>query len=246
MRTLSYGLSHPCQFNCSYCRVGSAGGRTLSPEMRETIGHFDFAGLLRCLEDKNQIDLATPIEVAAGEITINPKRDAVLDALKRYPVQILSNGAIYNEKVAALIARQGSFLHLSLDAGTHETFRRIKGVDMFDQVISNIKRYRDAGGNVHLKYIVTNDNCDDADIDGFIRICRENGIGIINIAGDVLADHDKVPQTIVDAAVRLAKEARAGDIIANILPLFGEKTTMEIQARIAKISPHAGAVSAKE
>jgi hypothetical protein len=60
---------------------------------------------------------------------------------------------------------------VSLDAGTRETFAKIKGLDLFDKVCDNLVRYS-SKGPVRLKYIILpglNDN--EADIDGFVALC---------------------------------------------------------------------------
>ena len=62
---------------------------------------------------------------------------------------------------------------MSIDAGTRETYQKIKGHDFFDKVITNLKKYSESEGDVSLKFIILegiNDNKEE--IDGFIKIAK--------------------------------------------------------------------------
>jgi len=59
-----------------------------------------------------------------------------------------------------------------LDSGTKETFKLVKGYDLFDKVLDNLKKYREYNVFV-LKYnILPGVNDDDTDIEGIVKILK--------------------------------------------------------------------------
>ena len=68
-----------------------------------------------------------------------------------------------------------SFVCVSLDCGTKETFQKIKNVDAFEQTIENIKKLRDNSNlSLMLKYIVIkgiNDNPEE--LKSFLNISKD-------------------------------------------------------------------------
>ena len=69
--------------------------------------------------------------------------------------------------------KDGSFLNVSVDAGTRETYREVKGLDAYDRVLSHIRRYAQEGAVIEIKYILMPENCDRENIDGFLAFCKE-------------------------------------------------------------------------
>jgi len=63
---------------------------------------------------------------------------------------------------------------VGLDSGSRDTFYKVKQVDKWDDVISNLHKYAVAGEAIKLKYLLLigiNDN--HIDIDGFIDIAKQ-------------------------------------------------------------------------
>jgi hypothetical protein len=113
---------------------------------------------------------------------------------------------------------------LSLDCGTKETFSRIKRSDAFDVVVENLRKYHDAGANIHLKYIIISENSEhDDDLRGFIRLAGEIGAKSIRISCDTNLNHAVIPPAIIDFAVRLGKSAVEKGFETLILPHFGDE-----------------------
>jgi molybdenum cofactor biosynthesis enzyme MoaA len=115
------------------------------------------------------------IAVADGEITVLPHRDEVLNLItkNKWYATICTNGIIFNQKVFDILKVKGSFLDVSLDSGTTDTYLKVKQVDAFDTVCRNIKKYAQSGCPVILKYILMdgmNDNYND--IDGFLNFVK--------------------------------------------------------------------------
>jgi molybdenum cofactor biosynthesis enzyme MoaA len=72
-----------------------------------------------------------------------------------------------------------------LDAGTRETFKKIKGIDAFARVCENLRRYAEHG-NVEVKYIFMNGvNDSNGDIEGFADACNEINAASVFVTRDL-------------------------------------------------------------
>lgn len=168
METTSVNLSSGlpggdyCNFKCCYCTYGEG----LNTYQRED-------NVLQILQQVADVLPIEQVSYACGELTVSPFRNEIIELWKRkkWKGRVLTNAAVYCEGLAELLSEGLVSLNCSIDAGTAETFARIKRVNCFDRVIGNIKKYSETGGSVILKYILlegVNDN--EADIEGFIKL----------------------------------------------------------------------------
>lgn len=213
----------PCQLSCTYCGVpGNTREIVCHREIVERDMNFDVPAFIAFLERRNLLQLTAPIELSGGEISIFPKREEVLTALSRYPLQIFSNAIIYDEQIAKLIARSdGSFLNVSIDAGTPETYLAIKGLNAFKKVSETLRWYAENGGHIQPKYILLQENCDQEDLDGFLNLCVEIHSEMVHVSCNLKADPSNLG-AVRDAAVYLAREGKRRGLRCNVLPYFGE------------------------
>ncbi|GHS96333.1 hypothetical protein AGMMS50276_14540 [Synergistales bacterium] len=153
-----------CNCRCIYCAQ-----RTIFDGSDQILDGYE---IHRILSD----EFGASIEWAAladGEITVLPHRDKLLNLIKErgWGAGICTNALIYNDDVAEILGRPLSVLNVSLDAGTAETYRKVKGVNVFSKVVANLEKYAESKGRILLKYILlpgVNDSFDD--VNGFIKI----------------------------------------------------------------------------
>jgi pyruvate-formate lyase-activating enzyme len=200
IRLLSFVPRSLCNFKCSYC-VSPLGpiDDSFTADVEESLEY------LRFMKKNNIIDTETLIHLAAGEITVHPLRDKILAELQDNPCWIFTNAGVYNIKIGEMLSMGKTRLYPSIDAGTRETFKKIKGVDLFDKVCENLGKYS-ADGFVHLKYIVlpgVNDS--DADIEGFVDLCGRLKIRAVDIVRDLHNLNAFGPHTL-NAVVRMLNE----------------------------------------
>jgi pyruvate-formate lyase-activating enzyme len=155
-----------CNANCFYC------------DRSHLLRHnYAAAPILRRLIETDKIDKGARIDLAGGEITIQPNAEDFYSIIDNYNSYILSSGILYSERIHKLISRKNypySLIFVSIDSGTRETYKKIKRVDKFDEVRTNLIKYAENGGKVRLKYIMINDINDNYEYaDGFLDICRE-------------------------------------------------------------------------
>lgn len=179
---VNYCAWNTCNFKCSYCFGIGQGAPDLDEERKSEIGFGEF--IEPYLDNGWLTQDYDAIHSTVGEPTIHPKRKKFYDAFNGYVMTINTNGSIFDEHLFDLMNEKKALVQISLDAGTRETFAKIKGVDCFEKVISNIKKYSEAKiGIVILKYIfVTDVNDNGEDIDGFVNIVEKTGVDCVNLA----------------------------------------------------------------
>lgn len=207
--SLMFGKNTICQLHCIYCGVLPD-----NPEKHPIA--IDEGEFLDVLRKNHLIDELNFVTIASGEIAVHPGKDAILDGTYGTPCMILSNGVLYDEKIARNLLVPDSSLLLSLDSGTGETYITVKGCDVFDRVVENIKRYRDNGVNVVLKYIVLPENNNEKDFDGFCDICQSANIQTSIVDVDCRDTYLTRPVEILEGVVDLANRLRNASVVCQI------------------------------
>jgi MoaA/NifB/PqqE/SkfB family radical SAM enzyme len=187
------------------------------------------------LLDKGIIDEGTTIELSGSEITVHPQSKEILAAVSSFNSIVMSSCIKFSEELAEIIAGPSSLLCASIDSGTRETYEKIKGVDAFEKVSENLKRYAELGGNIHMKYIVLPENTTEADLKGFLELCKEIKCKQIRISCDIKVDHSSLPQALVDFAIRLGRFAVSDRFEVVLLPHFGAKNDEIIKEQVFDI-----------
>jgi molybdenum cofactor biosynthesis enzyme MoaA len=113
------------------------------------------------------------VAFGVGEFTVDKGHPAFLRKLARHPLMLDTNGYLFSEAAANILKQGCAELCVSIDAGTPETYRRLKGVDGFGQVCANMREYS-KHGRIVLKFIMFEGiNVNDADISGFYALADE-------------------------------------------------------------------------
>jgi pyruvate-formate lyase-activating enzyme len=234
INTIAFSISYPCSLRCSYCDVWPIYA-TLAPEQKEWQDNFKLDLFLRELASWGGI-LAEDckLDISAGEITINPRCAEIIDTVKDLGLSgaVFSNCVVYNGRLADLITSAKWFLLESLDAGTRSTFAKIKGRDVFMDVIENIKRYAANGGNIELKYIVIAENSNDNDLSGFLDLCDEIKPRKIRLSCDIHNDFNNLPNRIIDFAINFGRESIKRGHEIMLLEHFGVAKNEYIRSQI--------------
>jgi wyosine [tRNA(Phe)-imidazoG37] synthetase (radical SAM superfamily) len=232
IKSISFSPSYPCNLRCRYCDVVNETQKHLTSTVKQWLKDFKFDLLINELRHRNLLDENCTIELSAGEICINPRCDEILDAVKDFNVILFSNCTVYVDKISEICRQPHSFLLESLDAGTRETYAKIKGVDAWDKVIANVRHYADAGANIHLKYVVTNENVSNADLFGFVELCKEIKPQYVRLSCDIHSDFSNLPQTIIAFAIILGRVCIENGISVLVLDHFGKANDNFIKSQI--------------
>lgn len=191
-------LDSNCNFRCCYCNASKIlknDGNT--GNLYETILRlsdcFDIRGIT--------------FHLCTGEILIRKDLDLILNFLyeKGANISLTSNSSVYNERLLDFIkAGRCAGINTSLDAGTRETFAKIKGVDCFDKVVDNIFKYSEGGCRYFLKYIILdgiNDN--EADINGFVDVCKKANTASVYISANQLVRNTRLSLHAINMVILL-------------------------------------------
>lgn len=168
-----------CNSNCIYCNA--------MPEKQiimDNTKKYDVVKLIKDMIDKNILIKKSILDFAGGEPTMYEDFEELLNLLidNEYKVMVVhTNAIIYNKAIENGIRKDVVNVIVSVDAGTEEMHSKIKGVDSYDTVWGNLKKYTQAqapsANNVKTKYIVVpgiNDKKEEIDI--WLKKSHELGI----------------------------------------------------------------------
>lgn len=182
IRQVNFSLDYACNLKCKYCDKWEK--KYTNKKQRE------ISEIMKELEKCEQVKIMYPILYSSGEISILSKRDDILESLNKYDICIFSNATKYQDAILEKLLNSFSCLVVSLDCGTRETYKKIKGADLFETVCNNIKMYSEKGAQVVLKYIIMENNNNKDDLDGFFQVCQESGIDNVIISKDFYQKED--------------------------------------------------------
>lgn len=139
-------LHMPCNQKCIMC----------IPDGRHSKASMSFADFLAFFNQVKHV--ARNITLIGGETLLYPHIDDVLDLLARHRigVNIITNATMLDEGLCERLTRLHHLnLKCSIDAASAETYRKIRGVDVFDRVTGNLEMFaRSARGRTHIKQIL--------------------------------------------------------------------------------------------
>jgi molybdenum cofactor biosynthesis enzyme MoaA len=218
-----------CNLKCSYC-ADKGDLRNHSKNNQNTVIET-FNQLIELYPDNN-----VEIELAVGEIGVSPYRDEILEIAKKHNrrVQIFTNATVYIAQIASLMESDFARLVVSIDAGTPETYHRIKGVDCFEKVIDNLTKYAETKGQIELKYIIVdgvNDN--ERDIDGFVDLVVKLN-AIVLLSGNSLETSKRMSKPSLEMLLRLINKVKNTQLIFPFRENFNPRDLCAIDEAIHK------------
>lgn len=165
-----------CNMRCSYCSSDYWGGAKPNYSLRQLIDSLNANGQL------NEVDM---VVWGGGEPTLGPEFDRsfslLADVCKKATQRVITNSSRYSDEVALAVAEKKAQIITSIDAGTHETFQKIRGSRLMPDVISNLRRYSQAGHRrITAKYILDERNYHDDEIQSFVELMCINGLTEVN------------------------------------------------------------------
>lgn len=174
---------YQCNCACFYCSNRHFTKLKITNSKNQK-GIINVMPMLNKLQELNILDENAQISMVGGEPTLLRELVDILKfAIKhKYGISLLSNGILYEKYISKTLNEiPNSTLIVSIDSGTKEMFKKIKGVDKYNDVIKNLKRYidetKDNSYRIMSKYILlpgVNDNTDE--IDKWIEQSAEIGI----------------------------------------------------------------------
>ena len=169
-----------CDCSCVYCCEQYLSGRKIVLKSKKS-DYYDLLPIIKeCYKqdiiDKDNLD----VHFQGGNVSVLDEFEDLVDifltnGVKR--VEIATNGIKYLPAIAKLSDKTFVDVNISIDSGCRETFKKIKTVDKFEDVIENLKKYVKLPILLRLKYILVrgyNDNIEE--IEKYINLMKEIGI----------------------------------------------------------------------
>lgn len=171
-----------CNSRCIYCYNS---GET--DEIQRNTKKYSIVKLIKDMIEKNILVKSAILDFAGGEPTMYEDFEELLNLLidNGYKTSVVHTNAIKHNKAIENGIKKGVVnILVSIDAGTKETHKKIKGVDSYDDVWNNLETYAKvqstSSNNVKTKYIVMpgiNDKKEEIDI----WLNKSHKIGVKNV-----------------------------------------------------------------
>ncbi|RLF50895.1 MAG: radical SAM protein [Thermoplasmata archaeon] len=163
----NYWVTHRCNSKCDYCNVWRDPSLKKIPDAK--------------LEDVkvNLVDLKKLgvkfIDFTGGEPLLNKDLPEMLKYARElgFFTQLTNNGSLYPQ-YAEEIKDSVSQLSFSFDTLDRDEYKRIRGIDNFDNVLKSIKIAKKLKQNICLICTVTNETVDN--LPDIVRFCKENKV----------------------------------------------------------------------
>ena len=180
-------LTNRCNLNCCYCS---------DKDLRNREGIYQELELneaKRLFSDLKEGGTKGIVIEGGGEPTLHRDFDAIVQFAKKIglSVGLITNGTQVIDKN---VLKEFQWIRVSLDASNSREYKNIKGVDAFENVLSNIALYKKYCGTVGVGYVVTKNNIEDIDN----IICRLRALGVNYVQLRPVVDNDELMVEISD------------------------------------------------
>lgn len=183
-----------CLSHCVYCCVGGNTKQESNP--MSSLSNFEM--FLKSVLELNRLDDDFSCSIDMSERDLDNKIRIIVDAMEEYefsPMIYKVNSCLltYSSSLAYLLKQGSAYVVWSLDAGTAETYKRIKRINAFDRSIETVKRYilEDAFGGYFIvpKYLIAkgiNDN--DHEFNEFLKLVSDLNLKYVSLSYDFYAE----------------------------------------------------------
>ncbi len=185
------GTCGDCLSSCIYCCVG---GNTKDKSGIRLNSLESYSSFLEQAFSLGRIDDDFSCAIDMSERDSDKKIGIVVDQMERAglkPMTYKINSCLlaYSSRLAELLKKGSAYVVWSLDAGTKETYRKVKQIDAFDHVLENVRRLikEDAFGGrfIVAKYLIVRDiNDNGQEFDAFLRVVGELGLKFVSLGFD--------------------------------------------------------------
>ena len=216
-----------CNSRCCYCESWR--------RMQENVPHYHLFDTIKEMDADGLFDPAALFTWGGGEPTILDEFEALMGylAAAKYRQYVNTNAIVYSPALAAAVTSGHANMQVSLDSGTEDTYYNMKGRGLFVLVTDNLRQYASvahAATHIELKYIIANKNCADADLNGFVELCKELHLYRVSVSPEAVESHKKaiLPSTIQQTNKLIAMCRGAGLDVVVRHDLYGSKYSPQL------------------
>lgn len=165
-------LTNSCNLRCIYCSDN---------ELRDRQGkeqEIKLDNIKKLFDDLERGGTKGITLEGGGEPTLYRRFEEVVKYAKQkgLALGLITNGTV---RLHEEMLKEFEWIRVSLDASTAEEYAKLKGVDCFEKVITNISHYVKYCNTVGVGYVVTNENI--SEIESLVMRLREMGVSYIQL-----------------------------------------------------------------
>ena len=157
-----------CNLRCNYCSEVYWGGKK---------SKYNVVDFITYLSKGRALDKCDQVVWGGGEPTLDKSFDQIFENIHKYASpniyhRVFTNSVRYSDTVEKFLKKGLIKITTSIDAGTPETFKFVRGRPKFFNVFENLSRYAKVDPKkIIIKYIFTEDNKEESELDSFVKNC---------------------------------------------------------------------------
>ena len=166
---LQFNHGYQCNLRCTYCY--------LVRNHQRMAQFYDIYPVVQDMIQRGWLAAKPHITWGGGEPTMMEHFNDVFALLcERGASHMMhTNGIAFSDSIYNYLGKNNITIMTSIDAGTPEVFARLRGRDKMQQLIENLTRYHAKHpACLQLKYIITNENCTQNELDAFVELLRHH------------------------------------------------------------------------
>jgi len=150
-------LTNRCNLNCNFCFYKIHKLSAFDPK-----AEIPFETMKRMLREWKDIGVKALEISGGGEPLLHPNFKDIVKYAKKlgFEMALVTNGTLLDDETLELI-KDFEWVRFSVDAVTPQTFKKIKGVDLFDKVIENLRKLieiKSENNVIGYSFVVCRDN----------------------------------------------------------------------------------------
>lgn len=169
-----------CDCSCIYCCEQYISNRKIVLKSKKS-DYYDLLPIIKELYKQDMIDKKElDVHFQGGNVSVLDEFDDLVNifmtnGVKR--IEIATNGIKYLPQIERICKNTFVDVNISIDAGCRETYKKIKTVDKFDDLVENLKKYVKLPILLRLKYIIVRGvNDTKEEIEKYLTLMKEIGI----------------------------------------------------------------------
>ena len=189
-----------CNLRCTYCSEIYWGGKRSKYNVVEFITY---------LSENRTLDNCDQVVWGGGEPTLDKSFEQILEAIheKANPKiyhRVFTNSVRLSDPIIKFLKKGLIKIVTSVDAGTAETFKKIRGREKLENVFENLSKYAKIDPNkVTVKYIFTEGNIKEEELNAFVENCIKNNLQNCNYQISLNFKKSKLESDILKAVTYL-------------------------------------------
>jgi poly(ribitol-phosphate) beta-N-acetylglucosaminyltransferase len=157
-----------CNLRCNYCSETYYGGKRSKYNVVEFISY---------LSNSRSLDSCKQVVWGGGEPTLDKSFEKILEEINTHANpetyhRVFTNSVRMSEPIIKFLKKGLIKITTSIDAGTPETFKEVRGRPKFFNVFENLQKYAAVDPTkITIKYIFTEENKNEKELEQFIENC---------------------------------------------------------------------------